>query len=78
MENGVWNNVVIGFDADGLPITLRAEVDGQVSLEGISKLQIESDYLVIRGVLFTNGALPCFRSITVSLPTIWYSAAGGR
>ncbi|MDF7798996.1 polysaccharide lyase 6 family protein [Pontiellaceae bacterium B1224] len=59
MQNGVWNSVVIDFDADGLlgqPITLRAEVDGQVSLEGASKLQIAGDYLVVRGLVFTNGA----------------------
>lgn len=59
MKNGVWNNVSIDFDTDGLPgqpITLRAEVDGQVSLEGSSRLQIAGDYLVVRGLVFTNGA----------------------
>jgi poly(beta-D-mannuronate) lyase len=60
MSTGVWNNVSIDFDADGLPgqpITLRAQVDGKVTLEGSSKLQIAGDYLVVRGLHFTNGSI---------------------
>ncbi|MDA8975341.1 polysaccharide lyase 6 family protein, partial [Akkermansiaceae bacterium] len=39
------------------PITLRAEVDGQVTLEGSSKLEIAGDYLVVQGLHFTNGSI---------------------
>ena len=61
MCNGVWRDAVIQFEADGLPglpITLRAEVDGQVRLEGESQLCIAGDYLVVRGLHFTNGTTP--------------------
>ncbi len=61
MCNGTWTDVVIDFDTDGLPgqpITLRAEVDGQVRLEGASKLMIAGDDLVVQGLFFTNGSIP--------------------
>ncbi len=61
MANGTWTDTFIHFDADGLenqPITLRAEVDGQVSMEGSSRLQISGDYLVVQGLRFTNGTIP--------------------
>lgn len=60
MANGTWTDIEIDFDTDGLenqPITLRAEVDGQVTLEGSSKLEIAGDYLVVQGLHFTNGSI---------------------
>ncbi|MEP4077201.1 polysaccharide lyase 6 family protein [Haloferula sp.] len=60
MCDGVWTDTVIDFDTDGLPgqpITLRAEVDGQVRLEGESKLMIAGDDLVVQGLCFINGGL---------------------
>ena len=60
MASGTWTDVVIDFDANGVagqPITLRAEVDGQVKIEGESRLEIAGDYLVVRGLHFTNGSI---------------------
>lgn len=60
MANGTWTDIEIDFNTDGLvnqPITLRAEVDGQVTLEGSSKLEIAGDYLVVQGLHFTNGSI---------------------
>lgn len=60
MANGAWTDIEIDFDTDGLenqPITLRAEVDGQVTLEGSSKLEIAGDYLIVQGLHFTNGSI---------------------
>ncbi|MEP4079412.1 chondroitinase-B domain-containing protein [Haloferula sp.] len=60
MAKGTWTDIEIDFDTDGLvnqPITLRAEVDGQVKLEGSSSLKIAGDHLVVRGLHFTNGSI---------------------
>ncbi|MDB4673826.1 polysaccharide lyase 6 family protein, partial [Verrucomicrobiales bacterium] len=60
MANGTWTDTFIRFDADGrsnLPITLRAEVDGQVKLEGSSRLQFAGDHLVVQGLHFRNGSI---------------------
>ncbi len=61
MANGVWTDTFIDFAATGepgQPITLRAEVDGQVKLQGRSWLRFAGDHLVVRGLHFTNGSIP--------------------
>ena len=61
MANGVWMDTFIDFAATGAPeqpITLRAEVDGQVTLQGRSWLRFAGDHLVVRGLHFTEGAMP--------------------
>lgn len=61
MRNGVWSNTVINLNTSGyygIEITLRAEVDGQVRLEGASQLKLSGNHLIVRGLHFTNGALP--------------------
>ncbi|MDA7629773.1 hypothetical protein N8670_02940, partial [Akkermansiaceae bacterium] len=60
MANGAWTDTVINFNTDGLagqPITLRAEVDGQVTMEGASRIKFSGDYLVVQGLHFTNGSI---------------------
>ncbi|MEN8772890.1 MAG: polysaccharide lyase 6 family protein [Akkermansiaceae bacterium] len=60
MANGRWTNAIIDFEADGLdgqPITLRAAVDGQVTMEGSSRLKFNGDHLVVQGLHFTNGSI---------------------
>lgn len=60
MANGTWTDTVIIFNTDGLPeqpITLRAVTDGQVSMEGASRLRIAGDYLIVQGLHFTNGSV---------------------
>lgn len=61
MKNGVWKDVEIKFRGNGTkdqPITLRAEEDGKVSIEGRSYLKLGGEYLVVSGLYFTNGSTP--------------------
>jgi poly(beta-D-mannuronate) lyase len=60
MANGVWTNQQIQFAAMGtaaMPITLRAETPGGVTLNGNSSLNISGDWLVADGLRFDGGAL---------------------
>ncbi|MDB4618377.1 polysaccharide lyase 6 family protein [Akkermansiaceae bacterium] len=60
MANGIWTDTVITFDADGRagePITLRAQIDGQVKMEGASRLKFAGDHLVVQGLHFQNGSI---------------------
>src|SRR5215470_1520506 len=53
MTNGNWTNQRIQFAGNGtssLPITLRAQTAGQVTLNGNSKLNISGSYLTVDGL----------------------------
>ena len=61
LKNGVWENVVIEFEAHGTPdasITLRAETAGEVFIEGQSSLELSGEYLIVDGLYFRNGFTP--------------------
>ncbi len=61
MANGEWNDLQIRFIGNGTenqPITLKAETPGEVIIQGESDLRIGGEYLVVDGLLFTNGASP--------------------
>lgn len=61
MANGEWNDLRIKFTGEGTenqPITLKAESSGKVIIQGESDLKIGGNYLVVEGLLFTNGASP--------------------
>ncbi|MCM2678561.1 polysaccharide lyase 6 family protein [Echinimonas agarilytica] len=61
LANGTWNNFEIKFKAKGTkdaPITLRAETNGQVILQGQSNLRMSGEYLVVKGLVFKNGYTP--------------------
>lgn len=61
LANGVWKDIQIKFYGKGtkqLPIVLRAETSGKVSIEGISDLKIGGTYLEVRGLFFKNGYTP--------------------
>ncbi|MEL6672036.1 MAG: chondroitinase-B domain-containing protein [Bacteroidota bacterium] len=61
MANGVWKDVrikFVGYGTERKPITLRAETPGEVRIEGTSDLRIGGEYLVVKGLHFTNGAAP--------------------
>ncbi len=61
MANGEWNDVRIRFYGKGtanLPITLKAETPGQVIIQGASDLKLGGEYLIVKGLFFTNGATP--------------------
>ena len=61
LNNGVWNDFEILFEADGEennPITLRAKTKGEVFITGKSNLRIAGKYLVVSGLIFKEGYTP--------------------
>lgn len=61
LKNGIWKDVKINFKGQGTeknPIVLKAETPGEVTIEGISYLQLGGDYLVVEGLHFKNGYTP--------------------
>jgi len=61
MKNGVWKDVQVKFIANGgeeSPITIQAETDGKVFIEGVSNLKFGGEYLVVKGLYFRNGYTP--------------------
>lgn len=61
MSNGVWKDVEIKFRGQGTkdsPITLRAEDEGKVTIEGRSYLKLGGEYLIVSGLHFKNGSTP--------------------
>lgn len=61
MANGVWKDVGIKFRGIGTkekPITLRAEDEGKVTIEGKSYLKLGGEYLIVSGLYFKNGSTP--------------------
>ncbi|MDW7692673.1 chondroitinase-B domain-containing protein [Flammeovirgaceae bacterium SG7u.111] len=58
MANGDWDDISIRFSGKGTkqkPITLRAETLGGVIVQGKSDLKLSGEYLVVDGLVFTNG-----------------------
>ena len=58
MRDGVWPNADVLFAANGnaaSPVTLRAQTLGAVHLTGTSRLRIAGNFLVVDGLVFTNG-----------------------
>ncbi|WP_055443925.1 chondroitinase-B domain-containing protein [Lacinutrix himadriensis] len=61
LANGVWKDVEIKFTGKGTkdnPITIKAETEGQVFIEGISNLAFGGEYLEVSGLHFRNGYAP--------------------
>ncbi len=61
LANGVWKDVEIKFYGKGTkekPITLTAEAQGKVSIEGVSNLKIGGSYLIVKNLYFKNGHTP--------------------
>lgn len=60
LKNGTWNNVFLGFYANGTesnPIVVTAESAGEVILTGSSRIEIYGKHLVVSNLDFKNGAL---------------------
>lgn len=58
LKNGTWNNVLLRLNAKGTesaPVSFRAETAGKVIITGQSRLEIGGSYIVVDGLLFTNG-----------------------
>ncbi|WP_452232935.1 chondroitinase-B domain-containing protein [Lacinutrix sp. MEBiC02595] len=61
LANGIWKDVEIKFTGKGTkdnPITIKAETEGQVFIEGISNLAFGGEYLEVSGLHFRNGYSP--------------------
>ena len=61
MQNGIWKDVQIRFTGNGTesnPITLKAETEGKVFIEGVSDLKFGGKHLVVDGLYFRNGYTP--------------------
>ena len=61
LANGNWENFEVLFSAKGTKdklITLRGETKGKVFLTGQSNLRIAGEYLVVTGLVFTQGYTP--------------------
>lgn len=57
MEDGIWMNATIIFDANGTsanPIILRAQNPGGVILSGETEVRIGGDYLIVSGLVFED------------------------
>ena len=61
LSNGIWRDVQIEFYGKGTkekPIVLKAETNGEVTIEGASNLKLGGEYLVVNGLHFKNGYTP--------------------
>lgn len=60
LKNGVWEGFLEfeGIGTESQPITLRAETPGEVYFTGKSSMEIGGEYLVVDGLVYSNGALP--------------------
>ena len=60
LKNGTWNNVFLGFYANGTetnPIVVTAETAGEVNLTGSSRIEVYGKHLVVSNLDFKDGAL---------------------
>ncbi len=58
LRHGVWWDADLLFHGNGTaarPLTLRAEIPGQTILSGNSRLRLFGNWLVVEGLMFTNG-----------------------
>ncbi|MBU2887110.1 DUF4957 domain-containing protein [Gilvimarinus agarilyticus] len=58
LENGTYTDLEIVFSGEGTkdePITLKAETNGKVFIEGESNLRLGGSYLNVEGLHFRNG-----------------------
>jgi len=61
LANGIWKDVQIKFIGKGTkdnPITIKAETEGEVFVEGVSNLIFGGEYLEVSGLHFRNGYSP--------------------
>lgn len=61
LKNGIWKDVEIKFTGKGTkdnPITIKAETEGKVFIEGVSNLAFGGEYLEVSGLHFRNGYSP--------------------
>jgi len=58
LKNGTWKDINIELNCAGTlkqPIVFKAQTNGQVIIQGISSLRLGGSYLVVEGLVFTEG-----------------------
>lgn len=58
LKNGIWQDAVIELKSSGTkeqPVYFKAETPGKVIISGHSRLEIGGTYIIVEGLLFTNG-----------------------
>lgn len=59
LANGVWNNLQLNINKNGTesnPITIKAETQNQVFIEGKSNIEMGGSYIVLEGLVFQNAS----------------------
>lgn len=57
-KNGTWNNITIELSCTGTaqqPIVFKAQTNGQVIIAGKSSLRLGGNYIIVEGLMFTDG-----------------------
>jgi len=58
LKSGFWDNCTLEITATGTvekPIVIKAEISGKTIISGRSILRIGGEYVIVEGLLFTNG-----------------------
>jgi poly(beta-D-mannuronate) lyase len=61
LGNGTWTDVIMKLNCSGTeehPIVFKAQNAGKVIISGISQVRLGGNYIVVDGLLFTNGYSP--------------------
>jgi poly(beta-D-mannuronate) lyase len=61
LRNGTWTDVVLKLNCSGTeehPIVFKSQTAGKVIIAGISQVRLGGNYIVVDGLLFTNGYSP--------------------
>lgn len=61
LQNGIWDNSKIELTCSGttsLPIIFKAATNGQIIIKGKSSLRISGKFIIVEGLVFTEGAAP--------------------
>lgn len=61
LQNGTWSNIVMKLNCSGTeqkPVVFKAQTAGKVIISGISQLRLGGNYIIVDGLLFTNGYSP--------------------
>ena len=61
LQNGSWENISLQLTSNGLPnkpIRFKAETRGRVLIKGLSNLRIGGNWIIVDGLIFTEGYTP--------------------
>ncbi len=70
LANGIWKDIQMKVTRSGTeekPITITAETPGKVIIQGQSDLQLGADYIIVKGLYFSNGYSPSEAVINFSV-----------